>query len=141
MAYTLYLETDVNNKYEFDKSSGRSGIKTTSIRYTTSRQMLTTFGRVPYVYYGGHTNFATFDLSTIFLAQYDENTGVKTLTAREYAKKFIDMVNLRKPIIVENSQGMKIKCDVQITSDVSPVLYAEDDMEYIEISISCTEIG
>lgn len=138
--YIVYLKSDNTVKYEFNKTANKSsGVNTNSKKQTTSRQLITTFGRTPYVYYGGNTCYNTVDLSTVFLAQYDDK-GNKILTAREYANQFIEMVNKRKPIVVENSQGMKMVCDVQITNDVSPTLYVEDAMEYVEISISCTQI-
>lgn len=138
--YILYLKNDRNNQYEFNKTTGKSSnLGTNSRKQVVSRQLITTFGRTPYVYYAGNTCYNTIDLSTVFLAQYDDK-GNKILSAREYANQFIEMVNKRKPIVVENSQGMKMVCDVQITNDVSPTLYENDTMEYVEISVSCTQI-
>lgn len=137
--YILYLETDKSIQYEFNKTSGKSGLQTTSTKKNVSRVSLNTFGKVPYVYYAGEMNYATFDLSTVFLAVYDD-AGTKILTAREHADKFIAMVDKHKPIVVEDSQKRKFICDVQITNETTPTLYENDSMEYVEISISCTQI-
>lgn len=139
--YLVYLKNDTQTKYEFNKTTGKgSSLSTNSLKQNTSRQLITTFGRTPYVYYGGNTCYKTIDLTTVFLAQYDDK-GNKVLTARQYANQFIEMVNKRKPIIVENKeQGTTMICDVQITNDVSPTLYTKDDLEYVEITINCTEI-
>lgn len=139
--YVLYLKNDKSNQYEFNKTTGKSSsLSTNSRKQVVSRQLITTFGRTPYVYYAGNTCYKTIDLSSVFLAQYDDK-GNKILSAREYADQFIEMVNKRKPIIVKNhQQGIEMICDVQITNDVSPTLYTEDDLEYVEISINCTEI-
>lgn len=138
--YQLYLKQDISKKYDFNKTSGKSSsLSTDSKKQVVARQQITTFGKVPYVYYAGATCFSTIDLTTVFLATYNSK-GNKELTARGHADEFIAMVNKRKPIVVENSQGMKLICDVQITNDVSPTLYTEDDLEYVEISVSCTQI-
>lgn len=137
--YLLYLKSNSKIQYEFNKTTGKSGLKTGSTKRNVSRTSINTFGRAPFVYYAGTMKYDTFDLSTVFLAVHDEK-GNKILTAREHADRFIAMVDTHKPIIVENSQKQQYICDVQITNEITPILYEEDTMEYVEISISCTQI-
>lgn len=137
--YLLYLKDRPDIKYEFNKTSGKSGVTTTTKKHNNARVSLNTFGKFPLVYYSGCMDYVTFDLSTIFIATYND-IGEKMLSARQQADAFIDMTKTNKPIVVENSEGKTYICDVQITSDASPTLYEDDTLEYIEIGVSCTQI-
>lgn len=125
--------------FEFNKRTGKNAANV-STKKNIARQVITTFGKTPFVYYAGNTDYKSFDLTGVFLAQYDKH-GDKVMTAREYADLFIDMVDQHRPFCVENSQHKKVICDVVITNEVTPLLYDEDTMEYVEITINCTEIA
>ena len=137
--YIVYLQDTPKLQFYFDKSLNRNHIEV-SQNINTTKFVLNTFGKYPYVYNVGNMNYKTFDLTGIFLATENDD-GVKILTASEHAKQFEDMVNSRKPFVVENSKKEKFLCDVKINSISAPMLYYENDMEYVTVNISCTEIG
>lgn len=134
--YLIYRRVDNPTiKYEFDKSIGGRGVESVSTRHNNNRTQLTTFGKVPYVYYAGATDFVEFNLSTVFYYNNETNE-----TARSQANRFKEMIDRRETLIVENSQKQKFFCDVNIVSEVAPQLYVERDMDYIEIEVRCIQI-
>lgn len=136
MSYVVYDPSNPLKKYYFDKSVGSRGLEDVSVENVENRTELKTFGRFPYVYYAGHTDYAVFELSTVFIP--DDEIGK---TARQQVDEFRSLVKQRKTLTVENGQGQTFKCDVQIIEERSPKLYVENDMEYIEIRIRCTQIS
>ena len=101
--YRIYdhslLPNDVEY-YDFEASVGGRGIGDVVVTHNENRLELKTFGRTPYVYYAGHTDYATFDLSTVFY--YDDE---KNESARRQMDRFKTMIKQRKALMVENSQG------------------------------------
>lgn len=130
--YIVYDPSSPLIKYYFDKGFSTDNISVTNIE---NRLELKTFGRFPYIYYAGQTNYAVFELTTIFMP--DDKTG---LTARQQVDNLKSLVKKRKPLTIENSQEQIFKCDVQITNESVPKLYTKQDFEYIELSIRCTQI-
>lgn len=137
--YVLYQKNMPELKFYFDKSIGKSHIEI-SQNINQTKFILNTFGKYPYVYNAGNMNYRTFDLTGVFLAT-ENNLGEKVLSASEYATQFENIVNQKNPFIVENSKGENLLCDVEIKSISAPMLYFENDMEYVTINITCTEIG
>lgn len=137
--YVVYLKDNPKLKFYFDKTVG-SGQQDVSQVINTTKMVLNTFGKFPFVYNVGHMNYRTFDLTGVFLGVENDN-GIKILTASEHTKQFENLVNLKKPFIIENSKKEKFLCDIQIKNITAPLLYYEDDYEYTVVSISCTEIG
>lgn len=137
--FIIYLQDNPNLQFYFDKSVGKSHT-TIPQNVNISKVTLNNFGKYPYIYNVGNMNYRTFDLTGVFLAIYDDDNN-KVLTANEHAKQFESLVNLRKPFIIENSKREKYLCDIQIKTVTAPMLYYEDDMEYVTIDISCIEIG
>lgn len=137
--YVLYQKNMPELKFYFDKSIGKSHIEI-SQNVNKTKFILNTFGKYPYVYNAGNMNYRTFDLTGVFLAT-ENNLGEKVLSASQYATQFEDIVNQKNPFVVENSKGEKLLCDIEIKSISAPMLYFENDMEYVTININCTEIG
>lgn len=121
--------------YNFDKSVGGRGTTSVSTSNENNRLELKTFGRTPYVYYAGETDYDKFSLVGAF--HYNEETGE---TARQQVDRFKQLVKRREILVVENSQGQEFLCDVNITNEAAPSLYVEKDMDYIEVTVECTEI-
>ena len=132
--YIIYDHIDEGVSYPFDKTLG-SGIDSVSQGNEDNRLELKTFGRFPYVYYAGKTDYATFELSTVFT--YNEQTGV---SARQQVDEFSRLVKTRRSLTVDNSQGQSFKCDVKIIGENSPSLYVEKELDYIELRVRCTQI-
>ena len=133
--YVVYDPSTPHIKYPFDKTTSGRGVEDIGVENVENRLELRTFGKFPYVYYAGHTDFVIFELSTIFVR--DELTGE---SARSQVDKFKKLIKKRKILWIENGQGQLFKCDVQIVDERSPKLYVENSMEYIEIRIRCTQI-
>lgn len=133
--YVVYNPSNPSDKYFFDKTVGSSGSRDVNISNMENRLELKTFGRFPYVYYPGKTDYLVFELSTVFIP--DEYSGK---TARKQIDEFKALIKKRIPLMVENGQGQQIKCDVQIVGEKSPQLYTLEDFEYIELTIKCTQI-
>lgn len=131
--YTVYSESDNTTRYDFDRNIG--GLDSVNTKHEDTRLELKTFGRVPYVYYAGQSDFRKFSLKNTFHYNYD--TGE---TARQQVDRFKALVAKREVLVVENSQGQKFLCDVNITGESAPLLYVEEDLDYIEITIECTQI-
>lgn len=137
--YVLYLKKDPYTKFYFNKNTGKNNVEV-SQTINVTRQSLDVFGKYPYVYYVGNMNYRTFELSGVFIHTEDEY-GNKKLTASEHAQFFEELVNGNRDFIVENSKKEKFLCDIQIKTISAPLLYEEDQLEYVTVSISCTEIG
>lgn len=135
--YKIYLKDDIELKqvFQFNKTLNKSFIDTTE-NINISKTTLNTFGIYPYVYKVGKMNYKTFDLNGLFLADEEKN-----FSAKDNVDIFVSLVNQNKPIIMENPLGEKMLVDITIKSITNPLLYKENEVEYITVNISCTEIG
>lgn len=134
MSYTIYDPSASSTRYHFDKSTNSRSIDTVSVDKVENRLELKTFGRFPYIYYAGETNYRVFDLTTVFVDEDDKN-------CRDQVDDFKAMLMKRVPLVVENAQGQVIVCDVVLSNESSPKLHAlEDSLNYISITVRCTEI-
>lgn len=133
--YAIYDPSNTVTKYRFDKAVGSRGTSEVDVTKNENRLELRTFGRFPYVYYAGETDFATFNLTGTFI--YDEETGK---TPREQVDELKALIKQRKTLWVDNGQGQTFKCDVQLTSESAPNLYDEVNMQYITVKVKCTQI-
>ena len=134
MSYIIYDPSASSTRYHFDKSTNSRSIDTVSVDKVENRLELKTFGRFPYIYYAGETNYRVFDLTTVFVDEDDKN-------CRDQVDDFKAMLMKRIPLVVENAQGQVIVCDVVLSNESSPKLHAlEDSLNYISITVRCTEI-
>ena len=133
--YIVYDTSNPTIAFQFDKAVGDRGIETVSTSKVENRLELKTFGKYPYVYYAGQTDYKVFDLTTVFIRDEENN-----ISAREQVNNFKTLIKQRIPLAVEDSEGQVFMCDVQLTGESKPKLFANYDMEYIEISIKCTQI-
>lgn len=134
--YVIYSNTGSSGeKFKFNKSTGGRGVNSINVKHNNNRTQLTTFGRVPYVYYAGSTDFVEFNLKTVF--HYDYDTGE---TARAQVDRFKSLIDNRETLVVENSQGQGFLCDVNIVGENAPQLYTDRDFDYIEIEVKCVQI-
>ena len=134
--YVVYDPSFPSVEYAFDVAIGGRGTDDVITTHNENRVELRTFGSVPYVYYAGETDYVSFDLSTVFYYD-DENKE----SARSQMDRFKRMVRKRKILMVENSQGQIFKCDIFIAEERAPSLYVEEDLDYIEVKIRCTQIA
>ena len=138
--YVLYLPSNPNERYYFDKSRNNNEVAQYSLN--TSRQELKTFGRVPYVYYGGHTNYHTIRLVSVFVQGLCQDGSVMEKSVREQVNDFKNLIAKRLPLILENSQGEGYVVDVVIDREETPKNHVTNEsLDFINISIVCTEIG
>lgn len=137
--YQIYHPKEKNKKFDFDKNTG-GGNPTTSVDYNVGRIELETYGRTPYVYYAGNTNYVNFDLQTVFVSEYDDN-NIMTKRAVEKFYEFKELLDRREPLIVASSTGEVFLCDVTISQRTTPSLYVDGDMDFIELTVHCLEIG
>lgn len=138
--YALYSKNNMSVQYLFDKFIGTGGsTKTVDLKPNRQRTQLDTFGRFPLVYYAGKQSYRSFSLSTVFVAETDDN-GIVLRSAKQVGDDFAALVTGQNTLIVEGC-GEKMLCEVQITSYNVPVLYDEEILDYVEMSITCTEVG
>lgn len=137
--YLIYQKDTPKLEFYFNKTIGRNHIEIGQ-NINTTQFILNNFGKYPFVYVAGNMNYKTFDLTGVFLERLNED-GIKIQTANEYAQQFINLVNQNKPFVLENSRNEKMLCHIQLKSVSSPMLYYENDMEYVTVNITCTEIG
>ena len=140
-----------SKKYYFETTTN-SGIDMVNMKKNENRLELRNFGKMPYVYYSGHTNYRTFELTTIFtdLEKGDfECDGIDgevevfvNKTCREQVDEFKALLMERKPLIVYNTQDQYFVCDVELIDEISPKQHLlTDTLNYIEITVKCTEIA
>lgn len=120
--------------FYFDKSVGRRGVENVQTNHNENRTELVTFGKHPFVYYAGQTDYVSFSLSGTFIDEEE-------MTCREQVDRLKEILNEREYILVENSQGQKRLCDVTMTSESSPQLHhLGESLNYITVSVNCVEI-
>ena len=138
--FVIYEMNNPDEKYYFNKSSNNMDMAQYNIN--TSRTELTTFGRVPYVYYGGHTNYHTIRLESVFVQGLCQDGSVMEKSVREQVNDFKNLIAKRLPLILENSQGEGYVVDVVIDREETPKNHVTNEsLDFINISIVCTEIG
>lgn len=137
--YQIYHPSSPSKRYDFDKGAG-GGIPTVSTGQEENRLELKTFGSRPYVYYAGHTDYATFDLNGVFVTEYGDDGHTIVKRAKTIFEEFKSLLRHREPLIVVNSMGDRYICDVSLNPTSTPLLYTDRDMDFIEVSVKCTEI-
>lgn len=162
--YTVYPRGQFGNPAEtfhFNKVIGE--VPDVNIKDNYNRTELKTFGKFPSVFYVGNTNYKTFTLQGVFTTQepYDTegNDEVAVIyTAYNYYRMFKKLVDSRLQWCVRGSvDGEDYICDIEITQtihnqnaivrkggdnqqefrDICEDIFFKD---YIEVTISCTEI-
>ena len=138
--FVLYNTQNPNEKYYFNKSSNNMDMAQYNIN--TSRTELTTFGRVPYVYYGGSTNYHTIRLESVFVQGLCQDGNINEFSAREQVDAFKLLISKHVPLVLENSQGEGYIVDVVIEREETPTNHVtQESLDYIILNIICTEIG
>ena len=138
--YVLYEPNNPDVRYYFDKSANNMSLAQYNLN--TSRVELPTFGRVPYIYYGGHTNYHTIRLEGIFVQGLCQDGSIKEESARKQVDAFKLLLSKRIPLILENSQGEGYVMDVVIEREETPTNHVtQESLDYISVSIICTEMG
>lgn len=139
--YVVYEPSNPNKRYYFDKSVNQMDSTTYELR--NSRVQLDTFGRVPFVYYGGNTNYQVIRLENVFVEGLCQDGEKITDSARKQVNDFKKLLEKRVPLILENSQGEGYVVDIYIEREETPKTHhtGENLLDYIQIVIVCTEIG
>lgn len=135
--YRIFHPDSPDIYYDFDK--GGAGLETVSTTNEDNRLELKNFGKFPIVYHAGETDYESFDLTGVFIPELDDG-GFVVKKAKEIYDDFKAMINLREPLRVINSMGEELICDIEIKQRISPKLYVEHDMDFMEVTIGCTEI-
>lgn len=138
MTYKIYHPENPNSFFEFDKNFG--GVQTVSEVNEKNRTELKTFGRLPYVYYAGETDYQVFDLSTVLLSSERDDASVDTPASKFYVQ-LKRLIRRREPLVVETPLGEKLLCDVSLNPTNIPYGYNDEYFNYLEISVHCVEVG
>lgn len=125
-------------RFDFDKTIGQTMAVVNATQHENRTELLT-FGSKPYVYYAGNADYMSFPLQGIFVTEYDSEGEVERRAIDIY-NEFKRVLRRRVPLLVENSIGEEFNCDVSLAQRVSPLHYAENDMDFIEVNVTCTEI-
>lgn len=138
--YVIYEQSNPDDRYYFDKNPNQMDMAQYNIE--TSRQQLNTFGRVPYVYYAGHTNFEVIRMDGAFVEGLCQDGSKNTLSSRKQVDGFKRLLQKRVPLVLKNSQGEGYIVDVVIEREETPKNhYSGESLDYIVLTIICTEIG
>lgn len=138
--YRIYNNNNPEIKYYFDKST--KGLNTAQYTHNQNRQELITFGRVPYIYYAGETDFQAIKLDTVFVNNICQDGECTSKSAREQFNEFKTLILKRVPLVLDNSQGEIFLVDVVIDNENTPQNHVTNEsLDYIEVSVTCTEIG
>lgn len=136
--YLLYPLSDNTKKFYFNKVVGKS-LQIVQENLNTSTKVLNTFGRYPFAYRVGFMEYKTFELTNVFIAKVkDLETKIP---AHNNLNQFYELINNNEAFIVETPTKDKLKCFVSIKSTSVPMIYKEDNYEYLVVNIECTEIG
>lgn len=136
--YLLYPISDETKKFNFNKHTSNNSIDTQET-WNSNKKILTTFGKYPFAYKVGNVNYRTFDLSSTFIVEYDDD--YEKIPVHEQVDEFRTLLENESTFIVETPLGEIIKCFVELKNITFPYGYKEDDYEFATISVSCTEIG
>lgn len=136
--YLLYPISDENKKFNFNKHTSSNSIDSQEM-FNTNKKVLTTFGKYPFAYRVGNSNYRTFDLVTTFIAIYnDDGSRVGVI---DQVNDFKDALEKESTFVVETPLNERLKCFVELKSIDFPYGFNEKNYEFATVNISCTEIG